>query len=209
LGHPVLAEDVRITNDVVVGPTGTFLLVTGSNMSGKSTLLRAIGVNVVLAQAGAPVCAARLRCPPVGLHTSMRIRDSLELGVSYFMAEVLRLRQIVDATRTPSDSPHMVLYLFDEILQGTNATERTIAAQRILEFLLSVDAIGALATHDLRLLDSPAVSRAARLIHFREEVVQGRDGPTLRFDYRLRPGPASTTNALRLMELAGLPVTGS
>ena len=204
LGHPLLAEDVRVTNDVRVGPRGTFLLVTGSNMSGKSTLLRAIGLNVVLAQAGAPVCAAAFRLPPVVLHTSMRIRDSLEQGVSYFMAEVLRLEQIVGATRR-DDSP-IVLYLFDEMLQGTNATERTIAAQRILEFLATRNTLGALATHDLHLLDSAAVSRAAQLVHFREDVVQGNTGPALHFDYRLRPGPASSTNALKLMELAGLPV---
>jgi DNA mismatch repair ATPase MutS len=139
----------------------------------------------------------------------MRIRDSLERGVSYFMAEVLRLKQIVDATRASDGSSRRVLYLFDEILQGTNATERTIAAQRIIEFLLSVNAIGALATHDLRLLESPAVARAATLVHFREEVAQEHDGPMLRFDYRLRAGPASSTNALRLMELAGLPVVRS
>jgi hypothetical protein len=207
LGHPLLAENVRVANDVEVGPPGTLLLITGSNMSGKSTLLRAIGVNVALAQAGAPVCARRLRCPPVALHTSMRIRDSLERGVSYFMAEVLRLKQIIDATRPSAVSPQWVLYLFDEILQGTNAAERTVAAQRIVEFLLSVNAIGALATHDLRLLESATVSRAATLVHFREDVAQKRDGPTLRFDYRLRGGPASSTNALKLMELAGLPVS--
>jgi hypothetical protein len=206
LGHPLLPEDGRVTNDVAVGPPGTFLLVTGSNMSGKSTLLRAIGVNVVLAQAGAPVCATSFRCPPVALHTSMRIRDSLERGVSYFMAEVLRLKQIVEATRTPAGSRQTLLYLFDEMLQGTNAAERTIAAQRILDFLVTVNAIGALATHDLRLLDSPSVSRSAKLVHFREDVVRGPTGPALHFDYRLRPGPASSTNALKLMALAGLPV---
>jgi hypothetical protein len=207
LGHPLLAEGVRVSNDVTVGPPGTFVLVTGSNMSGKSTLLRAIGVNVVLAQAGGPVCAATFRCSPVALHTSMRIRDSLERGVSYFMAEVLRLTQIIDATRAAG--ARRVMYLFDEMLQGTNAAERTVAAQRILDFLVSVNAIGALATHDLRLLDSVSVTRAARLVHFREDVVRERDGrPVLHFDYRLRPGPASSTNALKLMELAGLPVTG-
>jgi hypothetical protein len=206
LGHPLLGGHARVTNDVAVGPPGTFLLVTGSNMSGKSTLLRAIGVNVVLAQAGAPVCATRFRCPPVALYTSMRIRDSLEKGVSYFMAEVLRLKQVVDAARTRDGSRRVVLYLFDEVLQGTNATERTIAAQRILDFFASVEAIGALATHDLRLLDAPSVSRAAQLVHFREDVVREPSGPALHFDYRLRPGPASSTNALKLMELAGLPV---
>jgi hypothetical protein len=207
LGHPLLSEDVRVTNDVSVGPPGTFLLVTGSNMSGKSTLLRAIGLNVVLAQAGAPVCAASFRAPPVALHTSMRIRDSLERGVSYFMAEVLRLRQIVETARAASEG-RLVMYLFDEMLQGTNAAERTVAAQRILDFLASAHAIGALATHDLKLLDSPSVAGAAKLVHFREDVAQGSEGPVLHFDFRLRLGPASSTNALKLMELAGLPVGG-
>ena len=147
-----------------------------------------------------------LRCPPVALHTSMRIRDSLAEGVSYFMAEVLRLKQVIEATRSSADSGRRVLYLFDEMLQGTNAAERTIAAQRILDYLASTNAIGALATHDLHLLDSASVERAAQLVHFREDVVDGASGPALHFDYRLRPGPASSTNALKLMELAGLPV---
>lgn len=207
LGHPLLADDVVVRNDVTVGPSGTFLLVTGSNMAGKSTLLRAIGLNVVLAQAGAPVCATSLRLPPLSVHTSMRLRDSLAQGVSYFMAEVLRLKRIVDAARIPS--AQRVLYLFDEMLQGTNAAERTVAAQSILLFLASTTAIGALATHDLRLLDSPEVARDARLVHFREEVVGAEGTAALHFDYRLRPGPASSTNALKLMELAGLPIGSS
>jgi hypothetical protein len=207
LGHPLLADDVGVRNDVTVGPRGTFLLVTGSNMSGKSTLLRAIGLNVVLAQAGGPVCAAALRCPRVAVHTSMRIRDSLAEGVSYFMAEVLRLKQVVEAAGP--DGGSAVLYLFDEMLQGTNAAERTVAAQRILLHLASTRALGALATHDLRLLDLPDVASTAHLVHFREDVVEGVDGPALHFDYHLRPGPASSTNALKLMELAGLPVAPS
>ena len=205
LGHPLLADDVRKTNDVTVGPAGTVLLVTGSNMSGKSTLLRSIGLAAVLAQAGGPVCARSLKCSPVALHTSMRISDSLEKGVSYFMAEVLRLKRVVDAARAP-DSRGPVLYLVDEMLQGTNAAERTIATQRIVAFLASTTAIGALATHDLRVLDAPDVARIARLVHFREDVGHTAEGPVLRFDYRLREGPASSTNALLLIELAGLPV---
>src|SRR5205807_3511809 len=97
LGHPLLRADRRVDNDVDVGPPGTFLLVTGSNMSGKSTLLRAIGVNIVLAGAGAPVCASALRLPPIELATSIRVQDSLEQGVSYFMAELRRLKSVVDA----------------------------------------------------------------------------------------------------------------
>src|SRR5206468_3332608 len=97
LGHPLLPAAVRVGNDLTIGPPGTFLLVTGSNMSGKSTLLRAVGMNVVLAQAGGPACATALRLPPIALATSMRVQDSLEQGVSYFMAELKRLKEVVDA----------------------------------------------------------------------------------------------------------------
>ncbi|HUS15043.1 MAG TPA: DNA mismatch repair protein MutS, partial [Chloroflexia bacterium] len=123
LAHPLLQGTTRVANDVTVGPAGTFLLVTGSNMSGKSTLLRAVGVNLVLAGAGGPVCATTFAAPPVALWTSMRIQDSLERGVSYFMAELQRLKAVVDATR---DAPagQTPFYLLDEILQGTNTAER-------------------------------------------------------------------------------------
>jgi MutS domain V len=203
LGHPLLADDVRVVNDVEVGPPGTFLLVTGSNMSGKSTLLRAIGVNVVLAGAGAPVCASSLRLPPVALWTSVRVQDSLERGVSFFMAELLRLKQIVDAARaTPADEGR-VLYLLDEILQGTNTAERQIAARRIVRALVDLGAIGAVSTHDLTLAEGPELSGVARLAHFRDTVAETPAGPVMGFDYRLRPGLATSTNALRLMDLVG------
>ena len=107
-------------NDVALGPPGGFLMVTGSNMSGKSTLLRAIGVNVVLAQAGAPVCAQRMTLPPLAVFTSMRVQDSLEEGVSYFMAALQRLKLVVSAARAVGPGEPMLLYLLDEILQGTN-----------------------------------------------------------------------------------------
>src|SRR5690606_146373 len=142
-------------------------LVTGSNMSGKSTLLRAIGTNAVLALAGAPVCAAQLRMAPVRAWTAMRVQDSLSRGVSYFMAELQRLKQVVDAAReaaaTGDDRDHgeeqqrgdgrrygaaPVLYLLDEILHGTNTAERQIAAQRVIAHLVDQGAIGAVSTHD-------------------------------------------------------------
>jgi len=212
LGHPLLAPDARVDNDVRVGPPGTFLLVTGSNMSGKSTLLRAIGVNVVLAQAGAPVCAASLRLPPVRLHTSMRVQDSLEQGVSFFMAAVKRLKQVVEAAEQPREQAaepgRLLLYLLDEVLQGTNTAERQIAVRSIVRHLLARPAIGAITTHDLTLAATPELAAAAQSVHFTEHLEASPDGAVMRFDYRLRPGLATSRNALRLMQMVGLEVPG-
>jgi hypothetical protein len=205
LGHPLLAAAVRKSNDVTVGPAGTFLLVTGSNMSGKSTLLRAIGLNAALAWAGGPVCVAELRLPPVRLWTSVRVQDSLERGVSFFMAELQRLKLVVDAAdRAMVDGGPPVLFLLDEILQGTNTAERQIAARRIINHLVERGAIGAVSTHDLSLADAPELATAAVPVHFRDEVHDGPGGMEMVFDRVLRPGVATTTNALRLMELIGL-----
>ncbi|HYO30327.1 MAG TPA: hypothetical protein VER37_07070, partial [Thermomicrobiales bacterium] len=207
LGHPLLAEGVRKANDVAVGPAGTFLLVTGSNMSGKSTLLRAIGVNAVLAGAGGPVCVATLAMPPVEIWTSVRVQDSLERGVSFFMAELQRLKLVVDAAdHAAARGGPPVLYLLDEILQGTNTAERQIAARRIIRHLVERGALGVVSTHDLALGDAPELAEAARPVHFRDEVRRGPDGQGMEmtFDRVLRPGVATTTNALRLMELIGL-----
>ena len=203
LGHPLLASGARVSNDVSVGPPDTFLLVTGSNMSGKSTLLRAIGTNVVLAQAGGPVCAESMRLTPVDVWTSIRIDDSLEAGVSLFMAELQRLKRIVDAARDPVRA-RPLLYLLDEILHGTNTAERRIAARRVLTYLLKAGAIGAVTTHDLTLADDPALEAAAQRVHFTERFEQ-RDGATsMTFDYRLRPGLATSANALKLLAMIGL-----
>ncbi|MGH2559041.1 MAG: MutS family DNA mismatch repair protein, partial [Thermomicrobiales bacterium] len=206
IGHPLLPDEIRVVNDVTVGPAGTFLLVTGSNMSGKSTLLRSIGVNVVLAGAGGPVCAAALRLPPVSLWTSVRVQDSLERGVSFFMAELQRLKQVVDVAREHHSDDPRVLYLLDEILQGTNTAERQIAARRIIHFLVDRGALGAVSTHDLALAEGPDLSQVARRVHFRETLHEDGSGPPMSFDYHLRPGLATSTNALRLMDLVGLDV---
>ncbi len=210
LGHPLLPPDSRVDNDVRVGPPGTFLLVTGSNMSGKSTLLRAIGVNVVLAQAGAPACAAALRLPPVRLHTSMRVQDSLEQGVSFFMAAVKRLKQVVEAADTSPEPAEArarpLLYLLDEVLQGTNTAERQIAVRSIMRHLLARPAIGAITTHDLTLAATTELAEAAQAVHFTEHLERSRGGAVMRFDYRLRPGLATSRNALRLMQMVGLEV---
>lgn len=205
IGHPLLRGEVRVRNDVSVGPPGTFLLVTGSNMSGKSTLLRAIGVNAVLALAGGVVCADSLRLPPVTLWTSVRVQDSLERGVSFFLAELQRLKLIVDAAAQAEQvGGPPVLYLLDEILQGTNTAERSVAARRIIAYLVEQGAIGAVSTHDLALADDPRLAATAHTVHFTDTVGEGPDAPPMSFDYRLRPGVATTTNALRLMRLIGL-----
>jgi hypothetical protein len=206
LGHPLIHDERRVGNDVTVGPPGTILLITGSNMSGKSTLLRSIGLNAVLAQAGGPVCADSLRMPTADIETSIRVQDSLEQGLSYFMAALARLKGVLDRARRsadPSDagSGGIVLYLLDEILQGTNTGERAIAVRGVARHLLDAGAIGVMTTHDLGLAGEEPLDRAARLIHF-TELVDEHGGMT--FDYRLRPGLATSRNALRLMRLIGI-----
>jgi hypothetical protein len=200
LGHPLLAADKRVTNDVRIGPPGTLLLVTGSNMSGKSTLLRAIGLNIVLAQAGSVVAAARFSLPPCDLQTSLRVQDSLELGLSYFMAALARLKGVVDAAE--HERPGRILvYLLDEILQGTNSVERSVAVRAVTRHLLDAGAIGVMTTHDLSLAGEEPLASSAELVHFTEHV---NDNGEMGFDYRLRPGLATSRNALRLMKLIGI-----
>jgi len=204
IGHPLIAADRRVPNDVSVGPPGGFLLVTGSNMSGKSTLLRAIGVNAVLAHAGAPVCAERMRLPPLSICTSMRVQDSLEEGVSYFMAALQRLKLVVAAARTVRDGEPMLLYLLDEVLQGTNTAERQVAVRRILRHLLTLRVVGAVTTHDLELAACDELEAGCHAVHFSEAVEHHEQGLRLSFDYRLKPGVATSRNALKLLQMVGL-----
>ncbi len=204
LGHPLLADSLRVGNDVRVGPPGTFLLVTGSNMSGKSTLLRAIGTNVVLARAGGPVCAQSMRLPPLGLETSMRVQDSLQQGLSHFMAELQRLKEVVAAAQGAGSTTGMLLYLLDDIFQGTNTAERQIAARKVIAHLVAANAIGGVTSHDLQLADTEELSAACVPVHFSERVAQGPRGPEITFDYKLRPGFATSKNALKLLALVGL-----
>jgi hypothetical protein len=210
LGHPLLPSGRCVRNDIEVGPPGTFLLVTGSNMSGKSTLLRAIGANVALAQAGGPVCASELHLPAVTLWTSMRVVDSLKDGVSQFMVELQRLRQVVEAAKAPdSERTPPLLYLLDEVLQGTNSSERRVVARTVLRHLVAEGTLGVVSTHDLTLADASDLRERARAVHFRETVGGPEEGaPPLTFDYRLRPGLVPATNAVRLMEMIGMELRG-
>ena len=202
LGHPMLPDDRCVRNDVEVGPQGTLLLVTGSNMSGKSTLLRALGCNVVLGQAGAPVCAESMTIPPLAPFTSGRIRDSLTEGVSLFLAELQRMRAVVDAARGMTD--RTLFYLLDEMLHGTNTAERRIAARTVIEHLLEQRAIGVVTTHDLSLAEETPIAQKAARAHFTEHVTRDEAGLHMDFDYLLRPGLATSSNALTLLEIVGL-----
>jgi DNA mismatch repair ATPase MutS len=202
LGHPLLSAS-RVANDVELGPPGSFLLVTGSNMSGKSTLLRSLGVNVILAQAGGPVCATSLQMPPLRVGASIRVQDSMEEATSLFMAELKRLKQVIDEA---SAGGATYLYLLDEILHGTNSHERRFAVRAVLERLLELRAIGAVSTHDLDLAVAPELAAAAQAVHFRETIIETPTGRKMTFDYHMRPGLATTTNALVLLEMVGLAV---
>ena len=203
VGHPLLADAVRVANAARVGPPGRFLLITGSNMSGKSTLLRAIGLNVVLAHAGGPTCATAFRLPPVSLHTSMRVSDSLELGLSLFMASLVRLQQIVQAARIAT-ADRRVCFLLDEVLQGTNSAERQIAVRTVVDHLLGCEAIGAVTTHDLELARDAQFTARADSFHLQETLTGSGPSISMTFDYRLRPGPAQAGNALQLLRMLGL-----
>lgn len=204
VGHPLLDQS-RVPNDVKIGPPGTVLLVTGSNMSGKSTLLRSVGANIVLAQMGSVVCADQLTLSPVHIETSMRIADSLAEGVSFFMAELKRLKQIVDrGLEYQSDSGRTMLFLLDEILQGTNSRERQIAVSRVVRKLIDRQAIGAISTHDLDLATTQELSQACQTVHFSEQFSDIDGKKEMTFDYRMKEGIAETTNALKLLEIVGL-----
>ncbi len=204
LAHPLIRASEAVANDVTVGPRGTFLFVTGSNMSGKSTLLRAVGLNAVLAMAGAPVAASRLTLPEMDIWTCMRVEDSQAKGVSFFMAELQRLKAVVDAAGAAGNRP--VLYLLDEILQGTNTAERQIASRGVLSQLARSNAVGGVSSHDLSLVHESDLEPIAVAVHFAESFSRGANGPDMTFDYRLRPGLATSTNALALMELLGFEV---
>jgi len=205
LGHPLIPEAKRVENDVSVGPRGKILMVTGSNMSGKTTLLRALGINVLLAKAGGPVSAKKLTLPWVEVVSSMRAMDSVTEGVSLFMAELTSIKAVVEAaqhaTRTGDG---LVLYLLDEILLGTNIDERRVITCRLIQNLLQQRAIGAMSTHDLSLLHFKEFADHCQKIHFQETFVSNNGKLEMTFDYRIREGEAQSRNAIALMKHIGL-----
>jgi hypothetical protein len=199
LGHPLLAAHTRVLNDVDLDGPASVLIVTGSNMAGKSTLLRALGLNIALALAGGPVCAAQMTLPIVRLRASMRIDDSLQRGASYFHAELSRLRTVVSEL----DQGEPVLFLLDELLRGTNAHARQKGARAVILHLLKHGALGVVATHDIGLSDlADELPGKARNVHFTDVFEAGE----MRFDFTLRDGVVKTSNALRLLSMAGIDV---
>jgi hypothetical protein len=203
LGHPLLPAKSRITNNVGLTGLGSIHLITGSNMSGKSTFLRTIGINLCLAQAGGPVCAQSFTWTWSRLACCIRVDDSLDAGLSFFYAEVKRLKTILDATKERAAPP--VLFLIDEIFKGTNNRERLIGSRAYITALSQGHGFGLVSTHDLELADLEQAIPGLINAHFQETVA----ADALEFDYRLRPGPCPTTNALRIMELEGLPISSA
>jgi hypothetical protein len=199
LQHPLLPPEKCVANDVSMHAGRRLLIVSGSNMSGKSTLLRAIGLNTVLAWAGAPVAARHLQISPLRTGASIRVTDSLLDHRSRFFAEIMRLRQIVDLTR----GGQPVLFLLDELLSGTNSHDRRIGAAGVVHGLLRGESIGLLTTHDLALTEIDRDLGAVVVnVHFEDKIEDGR----VEFDYQLRPGIVTHSNALELMRAIGLDI---
>jgi len=200
VGHPLLPDATRVYNDFTVDHRGEVAVITGSNMSGKSTFLRTLGVNIALTFAGGPVCAASVRTIPLRLFTCINVTDSVNDGISYFYAEVRRLKELLAALELKDEFP--LFFLIDEIFRGTNNRERLIGSRSYVHAIARGNGIGLISTHDLELVriadDLPEVHN----YHFRETIEAGR----MIFDYLLRPGPSPTTNALEIMRMEGLPV---
>ncbi len=199
LGHPLIREAVCVRNDLFLGPERRLIVVSGSNMSGKSTYLRSLGVNLVLAMTGAPVRARRFRMTPVQIGPSIGTVESLHEGTSRFYAEIKQIGKIAQL----ADRPPTLVFLLDEILSGTNSRDRLIGASCIVRALLARGAFGLITTHDLALtglvseIQPPGVN-----VHFQDQFQNGR----MSFDYILRPGVIERSNALELMRSVGLDV---
>ncbi|NDJ63002.1 MAG: hypothetical protein GYB67_17920 [Chloroflexi bacterium] len=200
LGHPLIPAEQKVCNDFDIAQVGAVALITGSNMAGKSSFLRTVGVNLILAYTGAPVNATRLQVSLLRVYTSIKVSDSLADGFSYFYAEVRRLKALLAALEAAHPIP--LFFLIDEIFRGTNNRERLTGSQAYIRALVGKHGVGIISTHDLELVKLADDQPMIRNYHFEDHVVDGR----MTFDYRLRTGPSTTTNALQIMQLEGLPV---
>jgi hypothetical protein len=200
LGHPLLPDEQRVCNTFSIPAVGQINIITGSNMSGKSTFLRTVGINLVLAYAGGPVNAAELTTVPFHLISCIRISDSVTDGISYFYAEVKCLKALLHELEAAASRP--VFYFIDEIFRGTNNRERLLGSRAYIRALVDLSGVGLIATHDLELVQLADEMPTIRNYHFTDEVKNGR----MIFDFTIRPGPSPTTNALKIMRLEGLPV---
>ncbi|NLB17273.1 MAG: DNA mismatch repair protein MutS, partial [Syntrophomonadaceae bacterium] len=197
MGHPLLQQDICVRNDIEILQYSC--IVTGSNMSGKSTYLRAVGLNLVLAYSGTTVCAREFCCSMLDLFTSMVIRDDLIGGISTFYAELTRIEMILRHSR----QGRSMIYLIDEIFRGTNSLDRIAGARTVLRELSRNGAIGLISTHDFELCDLEEDQEVRfRNCHFEEQYVEGG----IKFDYKLRPGRCTTSNAKYLMNMVGIQV---
>jgi len=200
LGHPLISMNQKVVNDFSIHRQGEIDIITGSNMSGKSTFLRTIGINLCLAYAGGPVNASQLQTTLFRIFTCIRINDSVTEGYSYFYAEVKRLRKLL--TEVESDNNMPLFFLIDEIFKGTNNRERRIGSESYISALVGKKCIGLISTHDLELVTLEQRLPDIRNYHFKEDVLDGH----MVFDYQLREGPCPTTNALKIMQMEGLPI---
>jgi DNA mismatch repair ATPase MutS len=199
LGHPLIKKENKIRNDFIFNTNGEISIVTGSNMSGKSTFIRTLGVNLSLAYAGSVVNAESLNVSLFRLYTCIKVSDSVIDGISYFYAEVKRLKELLDEIET---SGFPVFFLIDEIFRGTNNVERLKGSSAFIKKLAETNAVGVLATHDLELVKLADVISKVKNYHFKEEIKNNK----MFFDYMLNEGPCPTTNALKIMKLEGLPI---
>jgi len=195
MGHPLLINTC-VANSLKFEPPENILLITGSNMSGKSTLLRTVGINLVLAYAGGNVCAKTFKCSIMDIYTCMRVNDDLEKNISSFYAELLRIKMIVNAV----EEGQTVFFLLDEIFKGTNSIDRHTGAKALIMKLSKAKVLGLVSTHDLELGDLEKESNKVKNYHFQESYKDNE----IYFDYKLRPGVSTTRNAAFLMKMAGI-----
>jgi hypothetical protein len=200
LGHPLISEEKKVRNDFTFAKLGEVVLITGSNMTGKSTFLKTLGINLKLAYAGGPVDAGKMITALFRVMTSIRIQDSLSEDVSYFYAEVKRLKQILTALEEQNTLP--VFFLIDEIFKGTNNRERYLGSMPYIKAVSGKNGVGLISTHDVTLCKLEENVSLISNRHFGDAV----DGGKFSFDYKLLPGPSISTNALKILESEGLPV---
>lgn len=195
LGHPLISNNERVLNNIKIDDS--ILIITGSNMSGKTTFLRTIGINLVLAYSGGPVYASKMSCPILEIFTSMRVTDDLKNGISTFYAELLRIKEIINYANKNNN----IIFLIDEIFRGTNSEDRILGAKNVLGNLNKLGVVGAITTHDLELCILDKYNRIKNY-HFSEQYKNNK----IHFDYKIKPGKSTSTNAKYLMESVGIEI---
>jgi DNA mismatch repair ATPase MutS len=198
IGHPLIKSDQKITNDFLISESATTNIITGSNMSGKSTFLRTIGINILLAYAGSVVNAQKFVISRINLFTCIKVSDSVVDGISYFYSEVKRLKEIIDNIKT-NDGHSLVL--IDEVYKGTNNVERLLGSRALIKYFSKQNIYNIVSTHDLELVKIAEELANVKNFHFKEIIQDSK----MSFDYKLMLGPCPTTNALKIMQLEGLP----